>query len=549
MSRQDVHPDLALQRRVLSERCAALGLPLLRCDADGAGVEAVSDGEALPAQLAAALAHSETLERLIAQAATEWVDEDVPEPREVIAGVWAVPLAETHRRRRAGYLVAISFEGDSEGAARLMQDERRARWLQGAVRTLPHHASSNTPRVALLLNWAHQDCAELAGKDRALGEFCSQMTECYEEINLLYKLGRSMTELNAPDRFVQQACDELAATLSYRWIAAKFTSDRKRSRHLADRCFVSGDCAVPVQSVAGALDRLAARLADNAPQAFAPSEIGASALWPGGAHLLAHPIIEDGSPIGVVVAGQKEGADDEVSSADIKLLDAAVGYLLVFLRNAALYEDQQAMFLGTLEALTASIDAKDRYTCGHSERVAMLAARLARAMGMGDAQAERVRICGLVHDVGKIGVPEHVLGKPGRLTDEEFEVIKLHPEIGHRILRDIPLFEDVLPGVLHHHERWDGRGYPGGLAGEDIPLYGRILALADSFDAMSSTRTYRKAMDRQQVMDQIRDGAGVQFDPDLTQRFLEIDLTEYDRLVSRHLERDSRPLISKGQAA
>src|SRR5690606_19492982 len=158
--------------------------------------------------------------------------------------------------------------------------------------------------------------------------------------------------------------------------------------------------------------------------------------------------------------------------------------LSVFAENAGLYADQHALFMGTLEALTAAIDAKDRYTCGHSERVAHLACELGLASGLSPAAAERIRIAGLLHDVRKIGVPESVLTKPGRLTDEEFGQVRLHPTIGHRILKDIPQLQDVLPGVLHHHERWDGGGYPANLAGEQIPLIARILAVADAFDAM-----------------------------------------------------------------
>jgi len=141
-----------------------------------------------------------------------------------------------------------------------------------------------------------------------------------------------------------------------------------------------------------------------------------------------------------------------------------------------------------------------------------------------------------VHDVGKIGVPESTLCKAGRLTDVEFEQIKLHPQIGHDILKDIPQFADVLPGVLYHHERYDGKGYPAGLKGDDIPLIARIIGLADSFDAMSSTRTYRSAMDREKVMQEIADCAGVQFDPRLAEVFHTIDFTIYDRLVIKHHE-------------
>jgi HD-GYP domain-containing protein (c-di-GMP phosphodiesterase class II) len=140
----------------------------------------------------------------------------------------------------------------------------------------------------------------------------------------------------------------------------------------------------------------------------------------------------------------------------------------------------------------------------------------------------------VVHDVGKIGVPEAVICKQGRLTDEEFAMIKKHPEIGYHILKDLAPLRDVLPGVLHHHERYDGKGYPHGLAGENIPLIARVLAVADTFDAMSSTRSYRPALPRERVLAEFEKCAGTQFDPIVAKAMLTIDLTEYDRLVAEH---------------
>src|SRR5439155_6970629 len=122
---------------------------------------------------------------------------------------------------------------------------------------------------------------------------------------------------------------------------------------------------------------------------------------------------------------------------------------------------------------------KDAYTCGHSERVAMLSEIIAAEAGLSENEVERVYMAGLLHDVGKIGVPESVLQKPGRLTPEEFEQMKKHPAIGARILQDVKQIQDIIPGVMHHHERYDGKGYPAGLSGQDIPLMGRIICLAD----------------------------------------------------------------------
>jgi HD-GYP domain-containing protein (c-di-GMP phosphodiesterase class II) len=139
----------------------------------------------------------------------------------------------------------------------------------------------------------------------------------------------------------------------------------------------------------------------------------------------------------------------------------------------------------------------------------------------------------MLHDVGKIGVPEAVLRKPGRLTEEEFALVKEHPAVGHTILRDIAALGPMLPGVLHHHERWDGGGYPHGLAGQRIPLMGRVLALADTFDAMSSNRAYRPAAPRQRVLDEIQRCSGTQFDPELVGIFLSLDFNSFDALLGQ----------------
>ncbi len=175
--------------------------------------------------------------------------------------------------------------------------------------------------------------------------------------------------------------------------------------------------------------------------------------------------------------------------------------------------------LATVETLAATVDAKDAYTRGHSGRVSGYAAAIAAALGLPEADIARVRQAGLLHDVGKIGVPDAILLKPGALSDEEFAVIKQHPEIGERILRGLPFLAEILPAVRHHHERWDGRGYPDGLAGDAIPPDAAILAVADSFDAMTSSRTYRQALSISEAIRRVREGSGAQYDPRLVAAF------------------------------
>jgi HD-GYP domain-containing protein (c-di-GMP phosphodiesterase class II) len=166
--------------------------------------------------------------------------------------------------------------------------------------------------------------------------------------------------------------------------------------------------------------------------------------------------------------------------------------------------------------------------------VALLTAQLAKSAGLDADQVDRFRIAGLVHDIGKIGVSELVLTKKGGLTSNEFDEIRKHPEIGAKILKDIPQMEDILGGVLHHHEKYSGGGYPHGISGDNIPLVARMISLADTFDAMSSSRTYRNAMNRTAVLDEMRQVVGSQFDPELAELFFNLDFSNWEQLMIDH---------------
>jgi hypothetical protein len=177
------------------------------------------------------------------------------------------------------------------------------------------------------------------------------------------------------------------------------------------------------------------------------------------------------------------------------------------------HEHDMEIINESIETFTGFIDAKDPYTHGHSKRVALYTRLIAEEMGYKGEELDRIYYIALLHDCGKIGVPDNVLGKPGRLTEEEFEVIKSHTTRGGEILSSFKSLKDVGEGALYHHERYDGHGYPMGLAGEDIPLIARMICVADSFDAMNSNRVYRRKLSRQQIIDEITNNRGTQFDP------------------------------------
>jgi putative two-component system response regulator len=182
----------------------------------------------------------------------------------------------------------------------------------------------------------------------------------------------------------------------------------------------------------------------------------------------------------------------------------------------------RASFLNAVTALAYALEAKDKYTSGHSQRVAETSVAIATELGMPQDSIEKIRLAGLIHDIGKIGVRESVLNKPSGLTEEEFQHVKYHPEIGEHILTPIVEDEEVLKMVRHHHEHYDGTGFPDGLSGEQIPLGARILALADSYDAMTSERPYREAVGVRTACAEIERSKGTQFDPEVADAFLRI---------------------------
>lgn len=204
---------------------------------------------------------------------------------------------------------------------------------------------------------------------------------------------------------------------------------------------------------------------------------------------------------------------------DLDVIMTLGNQIAIAVNNAILYTTTEDLFLSTIQSLSSAIDAKDQYTHGHSWRVTEYSICIAREMELSENFINIVHLSGLLHDIGKIGISETILCKPSRLTDEEYLEIKKHPLIGSKIMEPIKPLRKVIPGMKYHHERWDGRGYPDGLKGEETPLIARIIGVADTFDAMTSNRSYRKGLDPAIAYEEINKCSGSQFDPEVVKFF------------------------------
>lgn len=208
--------------------------------------------------------------------------------------------------------------------------------------------------------------------------------------------------------------------------------------------------------------------------------------------------------------------------SELRLLDSMAEQIAVVITNSDLYRDLERFVINMVKSLVFAIEAKDDYTRGHSERVCQYSLLMAERLGLDEERKKILQWASILHDSGKIGIPESILNKPWRLKDEEYQIIKNHPMKGHTILEPLEQLASSLPGMLHHHERYDGAGYPQGLKGKEIPLDARIIAVADTFDAITSKRAYRPAKTPEEALEEIEKVAGTQLDPDLVKVFKEV---------------------------
>lgn len=234
------------------------------------------------------------------------------------------------------------------------------------------------------------------------------------------------------------------------------------------------------------------------------------------------PLKIDAVVVGVLSVSRSDFASAKYGESDLDFMGIIAGQAASALKNVRLIDDLRDLFVGSIRALSSAVDAKSPWTAGHSERVTSYACVLGKYLGLDEDMLYDLELASILHDVGKIGVRGSILDKPDRLTNHEYEMVKLHPGIGGEVISHIKKLQHLIPVVRAHHESYDGSGYPDHLAGEDIPLLARILCVVDTFDAMKADRPYRKGRKMDYILGEFKRCAGSQFDPHITDAFLDI---------------------------
>ncbi|MCJ7729984.1 MAG: HD domain-containing protein [Sedimentisphaerales bacterium] len=403
---------------------------------------------------------------------------------------------------------------------------------------------ANGKCLCQLLELFAEDFQAGAAADEQIEIVGTELAQVYEELVLLHKLSSNMRISESDANYLQIACDSLTEIVFVEGIAILLKKNIAGKEQLV---LVAGAGLIDMdkQMMAALYDRLVTEVSSGR-EALLDSKVDSpfKYRWKENIrNIIVVPLygknkaggrftqmVENGrSVMGLMVAINKIDKPD-FDSTDVKLFNCVANNCAVFIENSRLFADLKGLLIGSLRALTNSIDVKDPYTRGHSERVAFIsrwiAERLAENEQLTEEDIHKVYLAGLLHDIGKMGVAESVLRKYGKLSEDEFAQMKTHPGVGAGILGEIEQMRDIVPGVLQHHERCDGSGYPNGLHGDKIALMGKIIGLADSFDAMTSKRTYREAMSIGQALAEIEENLGTQFDEMVGRAFLNSDVEQ-----------------------
>jgi hypothetical protein len=515
-------PQLAPENRLLNRAAAFAEILRCNCEADFTVIDVESGNVLIAAQETPGGDWLGCVE-LCREVARRGKPEVIAEESPIV--VVAVPLLEAKQRTLIGiapFLTQPMNRADdllaATGALGLNLATAQ-RWAQGRA------AWSVNQLLKLTALAAANATSEMriSQLKKEVEQVTTHLLASYEEISLLYRLTQNLKISRSSPDLAVMALDWLAAVLPAEGFAVRLKSEGSSNlaTHGKDMLLSYGDWPVEEEEFEDFVECIG-REAMHVPIVL-NRRITSKPSWtfPLVHEVVSVPLTEGGTTFGWLLAvNHDEGG--EFGTVEASLLGSVGAILGIHGSNIDLYRQQAEFLACVVRALTSAIDAKDPYTCGHSDRVARVSVRLAEELGCDAKTQNTIYLSGLLHDIGKIGIDDNVLRKPGKLTEAEYEHIKLHPELGYKILRDLKQLGQVLPVVLHHHESWDGTGYPHNLAGEEIPFLARIVAVADSFDAMSSDRPYRKGMPYDRLEDILRKGSGHQWDPQVVDAFLKV---------------------------
>ncbi len=397
----------------------------------------------------------------------------------------------------------------------------------------PCSAAQTGEQIDTVLDRTAHLAEELSAREEENVRLAEEVLQSYEQLNLLFEVTRASISRTSVEEVYDIAMDRMSTSLRARF-ACFLDTEGEFSRTIARfesgasppeacRDLIADD---PHGEIRDAVRNAAARtITLQAPRTESQK---AQAL-----SLLVVPLRSGEEILGAAVFCRP--AEDPYQTGDQSMAETVMGQVAQMAHRVRLFHDLQQMSIDIVRAMVQAIDAKDNYTSGHSERVARWSLLLGAELDFNSDDLQILAWAGRLHDVGKIGIRDDVLGKPGKLTDEEFEHIKEHPVISYEVLKPIHRLEPVLGGVRNHHEAWDGSGYPDGLSGEDIPLTARIIQMADVFDALTSSRSYRGAFTMEAALKIMQKEAGTRLDPRMVEMF--------ERVV-RRAERNGSDLLT-----
>lgn len=511
----------------------AFGQPFAVVDcASGHLVRQVSDG--LPVELYNRLAACDEVAR---RGRPEVLDEVSP------LLLLAVPLptadGETPLVAVSAFLTekAADEQQIAAAAAEFGVNARQAfRWSQSRAAWHPHAllelSTALTERAAAQLSNAQLK--------RQLADVSAHLLSTFEEITLLHRLTEHLSISEGVDDLCRRAVDWLSDVIPAQAVAIYFESmPQVRDNHDEEtECcgpvvIAHGKCPLDEREFVRFIERLGPKVAKEPLVLNGAATASPTWFYPEIHETISVPIREGDRVFGWLLAINHTGAANvtnsevEFGTVEACLMSSVATILGIHCGNTTLYHEQSEFFASVVRALTSAIDAKDPYTCGHSDRVARLSVCLAKQLGCDADELNTIYLSGLLHDIGKIGISDTILHKPGKLTDDEWKIMRLHPDIGSRIVERIPFLQESMAVVRYHHERWDGSGYPLGIKAKEIPVHARIFAVVDVFDALTSNRNYRKKSTPQEALEYLREQSGILFDGEIVEALAQLPYANF----------------------